>query len=53
MGGQWLNFFDISFRVQSLALAVVILLIIDFLKNKKLPLRCLLYTSDAAANSRV
>ena len=39
MGGQWLNFFDISFRVQSLALAVVILLIIDFLKNKKLPLR--------------
>lgn len=22
MGGQWLNFFDISFRVQSLALAV-------------------------------
>lgn len=39
MGGQWLNFFDISFRLQSLALAVVILLIIDFLKNKKLPLR--------------
>lgn len=39
MGGQWLNFFDISFKVQSLALAVVILLIIDFLKNKKLPLR--------------
>lgn len=39
MEGQWLNFFDISFRVQSLALAVVILLIIDFLKNKKLPLR--------------
>ena len=39
MEGQWLNFFDISFKVQSLALAVVILLIIDFLKNKKLPLR--------------
>lgn len=39
MGGQWLNFFDISFKVQALALAVVILLIIDFVKNKKLPLR--------------
>lgn len=39
MEGQWLNFFEIGFRVQSLALAVVVLLIIDFLKNKKLPLR--------------
>ena len=33
------SIFDISFKCQALALAVVILLIIDFMRSKKLPLR--------------
>lgn len=39
MNGEWVGFFDISFKVQALALAVVVLLIIDFFRSKKLPLR--------------
>ena len=36
---EWLDITRVSFRVQALALAVVVLLIIDYLKSKKLPLR--------------
>lgn len=39
MDTQWINFFDISFKCQALALAVEILLLIDFLRSKKMPLR--------------
>lgn len=39
MNGEWLSVFDISFRVQSLALCVVVMLIVDFFRSKKLPLR--------------
>lgn len=36
---EWLDITRVSFRVQALALAVVVLLILDYLKSKKLPLR--------------
>lgn len=39
MDTQWINFFDISFKCQALALAVVLLLLIDFVRSKKMPLR--------------
>lgn len=39
MNGNLINFFDVSFKCQALALCVVALLIIDFLRSKKLPLR--------------
>ena len=39
MNGEWVNFFDISFKCQVLALCIVGMLIIDFFRSKKLPLR--------------
>lgn len=39
MNGEWINFFDISYKCQVLALCVVVMLIVDFLRSKKLPLR--------------
>lgn len=39
MNGEWINFFNISYKCQTMALCVVVLLIIDFFRSKKLPLR--------------
>ncbi|MGN1340428.1 MAG: EAL domain-containing protein [Oscillospiraceae bacterium] len=39
MDGTWTSVFDISFKCQILAALVVLVLIIDFFRSKKLPLR--------------
>ena len=39
MGEQWLSFTDINFKCQILALGVVAIIIYDFIRSKRLPLR--------------
>lgn len=39
MNTEWVGLFDLGIKCQVLAFAVVLLLVIDFIKNKKLPLR--------------
>lgn len=39
MNGELIGFFNVSYKCQALALCVVIMLIVDFLRSKKLPLR--------------
>ena len=39
MNGELIGFFNVSYKCQTLALCVVIMLIVDFLRSKKLPLR--------------
>lgn len=39
MNGQWVDFFDISYKFQILAILVVVVIIIDFVRSMKLPLR--------------
>ena len=39
MNGTWTSVFDISFKCQILAALVVLILIIDFFRSKKLPLK--------------
>ena len=39
MAGQWLSVTDINFKCQILALGVVAIIIYDFIRSKRLPLR--------------
>ncbi len=39
MNNQWINFFDISYKFQILAILVVAVIVIDFVRSLKLPLR--------------
>lgn len=39
MDGQWISVFDISFKCQILAVLSVLIVIVDFFRSKRLPLR--------------